>query len=352
MTKIDQVLVHLSQGDAVGDETLNIRNSLRLQGYDSDIYVQETVSNLTNEVNFIKESEPVNSDIILYHYTGVDNLYENIRRYNSKKVLIYHNVTPYEYFIGYDDYFCNLLKNSRDKLKSLNKEFDMIIADSEYNKYELESLGFSNIEVVPILIDFSKYNLTSNIIPQNKGSKGKILFVGRVSPQKKIEELIMIFNYYNKNINPDSQLVIVGDYNIPSYKGYKTVLERIICYYNIKNVFFTGKVSLETLIGYYKWADVFITMSAHEGFCVPLLESMYFKIPIIAKNVCAIPETLSGAGILINKIKYDEISELIDICINDKLFRDKIIEEQNRRLKEFSKEIIEKKLINTIKKIL
>jgi glycosyltransferase involved in cell wall biosynthesis len=354
MIRINQMIETLLRGDAIGDDAISIRKILRSLGYSSDIYVENIMPSMAREAKIVTEKAFMNSDIIIYHYGFIDELCKKIINSRAKKILIYHNVTPHTYFIGYDNKLAQLSKNIRDNLSMLTDKFDIVISDSEYNKQELINIGFKNVEVIPIRINFSKYDLEPDKIELDKDEDtARILFVGRIVPNKMIEDLINIFSYYYRNIDSNGKLVIVGDYSSSfGNQAYYKILLNLVDEYHIKNVYFTDKITLRKLVGYYKWANVFITMSAHEGFCVPLLESMYFGIPVIANNICAIPETLGGAGILINEVNYAEIAELIDICVRDKEIRKRIIERQYERLKDFDYNKVRERFKSCIDKLI
>jgi hypothetical protein len=149
-----------------------------------------------------------------------------------------------------------------------------------------------------------------------------------------------IFYYYYKYINKNSRLLLVGSSN--GFEKYYNELLELIKILDLKNVVITGKVSFNDLVSYYRCADLFLCVSEHEGFCVPIVESMIFHVPIIAYNSTAIPSTLGKSGILFNdKHKYIEIAEMIDIVLNDKTLEGKIISKQDERLNEFSEKSVE-----------
>lgn len=344
------------KGDAIGDEAINIRNLLRGWGYKSDIFVKNVSHEMCNEVIFMYERVAYDADIVIYHYSGGDELYEEVSRCKTKKVLIYHNITPYQYFIGYDDNFAGILKTAREKLRNFTKNYDLVLADSEFNKNELVSYGFDNVKILPIMLDFKKYDITTgkiNHVHDTGINHARILFVGRIASSKMIEDLLLVFYYYSRTVDPEGRLVIVGDY-ATSIAGriYHHQLLKLMQELDIKGVYFAGKVTLEALVGYYRWSNVFLTMSKHEGFCVPLVEAMYMGVPVIANACCAIPETLGGAGILINCKTYSEIAELIHICIDDKDFRDGILHGQNKRLKDFNSRNVSEKLKSYLEQLL
>lgn len=335
--EIHQILPALSYGDAVSNDAIEIRNVLRNMGYISNIYAKYVHEHISKAAYPLKKYKKNPNNIVIYHFSLGDlDVTKFVKLLPDTKVLIYHNITPYHYFKGINDELAQICRNGRYELKSLSKDIKLALADSEYNRNELLDNEFTNTHVLPILVDFSKYDSIPNnkIIEKFDDDYVNLLFVGRIAPNKKQEDLIKTFFFF-KRINPKTRLFIVG-----SSKGmdkYYAKLQFLIKKLDLNDVFLTGNVKFEDLLAYYKIADVFISMSEHEGFCVPLVEAMYFKVPIIAYNSTAIPDTLNHAGILINKKKYIEIAEMIELIVKDHDLQTRLIDGQTRRLKHFNK---------------
>lgn len=342
--KIHQILPAMSYGDAVSNDAIEIRGALRRLGYDSEIFAKYIHPKVSKFVKPLKKYNKSPENIVIYHFSLAGfEVTEFVKSLPDIKILIYHNITPHNYFRYVNDELYNICRIGRYELKTLSKIVKIALGDSEYNKNELDINGFKNTGVLPILLDYSKYDLKPDKAVMEKFNDGfiNLLFVGRISPNKKQEDLIKAFYYYKK-INPKSRLFLAG-----SYKGmekYFNPLQAMVKRLNLTDVIFTGEMTFEEMIAYYRLSDIFLCMSEHEGFCVPLVESMYFKIPIIAYNSTAVPYTLADCGILINEKHYDEIAEMIGLLINDDSLRKKIIEDQNMRLKDFEMAKIETKL--------
>ena len=330
--QIHQILPTLNPGDAIGNEARLMQSLFREWGYTSHIFA-ENIHHITTAFHVEKYREFSNKgNILIYHYSIGSGITEYFKNLPDKKILIYHNITPPEYFIGINEILIKLLKDGRESLPSLVDSVDLAIGDSEYNRRELENMGFSRTAVLPILIDFDIYGrFNTSLLKKYTDDYVNLLFVGRISPNKKQEDILKIYYYY-KSINPNSRLFLVGGFN--GCERYIDQLQDIVKKLQLSDVIFTGSVPFEDLISYYKIADVFLCMSEHEGFCVPLVESMYFNIPIIAYNATAIPFTLGDAGVLVNAKNYSEIAELIDVIIDHDL-KKKITEKQSIQLREF-----------------
>ena len=334
--QIHQVLPALSYGDAASNHAIEIMGILRGSGYSSNIYAKYIHPKVSKFAKPLDKYEKNASNTVIYHLSlaGLD-VSDFVRRLPDKKVLIYHNVTPHHYFKGINDTLYDLCKRGREELKLFDGITKLALGVSEYSRRELEQYGFKDSGVLPIILDYTKYAIQ----PDEKTMRAyatsdyvNLLFVGRIAPNKRIDDLIKIF-YYHKKINLKSRLFIVGSYE--STEKYLAQLQELVKNLGLTDVIFTGQVSFEELIAYYRMADVFICMSEHEGFCVPLLESMYFHIPIIAYNATAVPYTLANCGVLVNEKRYDEIAEMVQLLITDKGLRKRIIEVQNERLKDF-----------------
>jgi len=342
--QIHQIHPIVSYGDAIGNEMVEIRGILKEFGYKSNIYakfIHPKLEDINNYTDYIKVSSPQNILIVHYSIEYGSELLDFIRSLPDKKILLYHNITPPIFFQNFSSAHEHATKNGIHELKHEVKNIvDVALADSEFNRQDLINAGFKKTGVLPYLNNFNKFDITPDrkVIQKYSDEFVNLLVVGRISPNKKVDDAIKCFYYYNKYINSRSRLLLVG-----SYQGmdlYYDYLNNLILKLGLKNVYFTGHINLDELISYYKIGDVFLTMSEHEGFCVPLLESMHFEVPILAYNSTAIPETLGGAGILINNKNYIEIAELINLLVEDQVLRNRIIKKQSERLKFFSRERI------------
>jgi|WetSurMetagenome_2_1015567.scaffolds.fasta_scaffold01437_5 L-malate glycosyltransferase len=340
--QIHQILPTLSPGDAIGNEVRLMQSLFREWGYTSHVFAENIHPETT--ASYVKEYEKYSNkdNILIYHYSIGSDITKFFKTLPDRKILIYHNITPPEYFTGINEILYKLLKDGRSSLPSLIPFVELAIGDSEFNRQELETMGFRRTAVLPILIDFDTYQrFNTSLIKKYTGDYVNLLFVGRISPNKKHEDILKIFYYY-KSINPKSRLFLVGGFN--GCERYIDQLHDIVKKLQLSDVFFTGSVPFEDLISYYKISDVFLCMSEHEGFCVPLVESMFFNIPIIAYNSTAVPYTLDNSGILVKEKKYDEIAELINFITEDNNLKRKIIEKQKGRLKSFEFDEIKRKL--------
>ena len=345
--KIDQFLPTLSNTDAIGNEALIIRSMLKKWGYSSKIFAERYTKQTKRLFNPIKKHKK--SDVIIFHHSIGSKIIKYVKSEDAKKILLYHNVTPDHHFWGTNIEIANLASLGRQQLIEYKDYFDLALADSEYNRQELRDIGYSNTDVLPLLIDYEKYSIahSKQIMNRYKDDYVNLLFVGKIAPHKNQDKIIRVFNFYNKFINPKSRLFLVGSSS--GFEKYNLQLHNLKKRLGLENVIITDGVSQQELISYFKIADLFLCMSEHEGFCVPLIESMYFDVPIIAYNKTAVPGTLGDSSIIFETNNYLEIAELINHVLSDKSLRNRIVANQSKRLKSFELKATSKKLKELIR---
>jgi glycosyltransferase involved in cell wall biosynthesis len=254
------------------------------------------------------------------------------------RVLQYHNVTPARFFAPYDAGVFRLAALGRQELETLVGQTDAALGDSEYNRQELASLGFSNTAVFPIAIDLDRIrNAPRQPALEQVLSDGLLnfLFVGRIAPNKKIEDHIRLAEHYKRYVDTEYRFIFVGKTDgIPRY--YDMVRALLAEYQMPADRFiFTGPVPDIDLATYYRMARVYISLSEHEGFCVPLLEAMAADVPVMAYASTAVPDTLGGAGVQFAPKDLEYAAELLGVLAYDDALRRQVIAGQRRRLQEF-----------------
>lgn len=344
MIKIVQIMPTISYGDAVSNDALCLMKIIKYMGFKTEIYAENISDKVKKYAKNISKYRPDEKDIVIYHFSTGSEIINLIRRLKVyKKIIKYHNITPDKYFKNYNVNLQRLVKDGREQLKKAYDIFDYSLGDSDYNCKELEEYGFKNIEILPVLIPFNDYNRrpSDKITRKFDDNYTNVLFVGRIAPNKKQEDIIKTFYYYKKYIDKESRLFLVGSYQ--GMEEYYDTLKKLVEKLELKDVYFTGHIPFDEIIAYYSIADLFLCMSEHEGFCVPLIESMLYKVPILAYNSSAIENTLGRSGILLNNNSYYDIAEFMYKLKEDSELRKKIISAQEERLKFFSEENTSKK---------
>lgn len=341
--RIIQLLPTLLIGDAIGNYTLALKKVISSMGYKTEIYADSIDPRLKNhEALLVSKIPRLNpDDIIIYHKSTGSKMSFYLGKYKCRKIMIYHNITPPKFFYGYNNTMAEAITYGLKGAKYLSDKIDYCITVSNFNKQNLIDMGYKcKIDVMPILVPFDDYKKApdKDIIEKYKDGNTNILFVGRVAPNKKHEDVIKSFYYYKKYIDENARLFLVG-----SYKGMESYYKRLQEYVRrleLEDVYFTGHVTFAQILAYYRVADVFLCLSEHEGFCVPLIEAMYFDVPIIAYNSTAIPDTLGSSGIMIYEKDPKVVAELINKIITDKNLSRQIIEGQRDHIKDFEYEKI------------
>ncbi|PWT88652.1 MAG: hypothetical protein C5B54_10290 [Acidobacteria bacterium] len=353
--QIHQLVPALHDGDAIGDSARAIRDFLRRKHINSNIYAYTIDDNLSQEaIDFKSQQPPDGPDVLLIlHFALPSGMTEYLKRAHCKKALIYHNITPAFYWLRYDKALVHLAYAGRKELESLAPFIDRAAGDSEYNRQELQQLSFPNTCVLPIYVKQERYSIApSPYVLEQLQNTFNFLFVGRVAPNKKLEDVIKLFHFYRKLYNPLSRLIFVGKINVTPayYASLRQLMARLALMPD--DVVFTGHVDWAELVAYYKSSHIFVSMSEHEGFCVPLIEAMICDTPIVAYSTTAIPYTLGDAGIQFQEKDFEEIAGICRKIEIDKSFKDSILETQRKQLKKYSKEEIEKSVEEFINPLL
>jgi glycosyltransferase involved in cell wall biosynthesis len=351
--EIHQFATSLTYGDAISDELLEIQKALRKKGYKSEIFTRFYEPRMAKYAKDFKEYTKFSSssNVVIFHFSIGSPVSKMFFRIPDKRIMIYHNITPYEFFLDYHRILSRECYKGRLEIKLFVEKVDLALGDSEFNRRELESLGYASTGVLPLLIDFSKFDGKTDTVVRRIYDNGKftILFVGRVIPNKKFEDVIKTFSLYKKYFNPESQLLLVGDFR--GMERYLVALERLVDELELSDVHFTGRVDFAELLACFRLADVYLSMSEHEGFGVPLIESFYLGLPVVAYAAGAVEETMNGGGILIHEKDFAKTAVLLDKLHKDGAFRKKIVLAQKQALQKFSQENVSQILLSHIQRV-
>lgn len=333
-TTIHQLVAGFATGDAISHEALALRDICREAGFASEIYApaDRIAADAIGTCHPLVEYQPNANDSIIFHYSITSPATTAFRTSPARKILIYHNITPPEFFTPFDTSVAGQLTAARQELKEILGHADAVWADSAFNAAEIKALGFPNAKVFPLLFRPDGQDIPPDpaILAKFNVPMKNILFVGRIAPNKCIEELITAFAWFHKNIEPQSRLLIVGsDRSAPTYYA---MLKMYAAELGLDTVFFERFASPAGLSAYYQVADIFATTSRHEGYCLPLVEAMYKGIPVIARQTGGTPEAMGNAGVLFEDLRAEELAELLGLACYDAPFRQSIIESQQKRI--------------------
>lgn len=327
---VHQVLATLGYGDAIGHEVLGIQRVLRSAGYESDIFVETADPRLESLTRHYRElvdaTHPDN--LLLHHFSIGSKASRTAYALPDRMALIYHNITPPEYFAAVHRRLARQCFRGRREIHAYVDRCDLALGDSEFNREDLESLGFPRTAVLPVVPDLSHLDNPADwmVTRQFDDDWTNVLFVGRVIANKKIEDVIRCFHAYHTRFNPRSRLIIAGVFSL--FERYFAALTHMVDELGLQHVHFAGHVSDAELIAYYEVADLFLCASEHEGFCVPLIEAFYKQVPVLAYAATAVPATMDGAGVLYDTKDPGHVAGLMDGVLSDPDLQDAIVDEQ------------------------
>jgi glycosyltransferase involved in cell wall biosynthesis len=348
---VNQWVPAAHRGDAIGDSARRVRDLLRAMGHDAELYALTVDDELRHDVRAFADPAARRGDLTIFHYALPSPMTAAFASLESGRVLQYHNVTPAEYFAPFDAGLFRLATLGRQELATLAGHTDLALGDSEYNRQELESIGFAPTGVFPIAVDTTRVTR-----PAARPSLEQILddglvnflFVGRMAPNKKIEDIIKLAEVYKRYIDAYYRFIFVGRYDV--VPRYYAMIRALMAEYRLLDdrFVFTGAVPDEELAVYYQNAAVYLSLSEHEGFCVPLIEAMAADVPVLAYSAAAVPDTLGGAGVQFAPKDLEYAAELLGALAFDDDLRAQVIARQRRRLADFGDARIVRELTSVI----
>jgi glycosyltransferase involved in cell wall biosynthesis len=335
---VNQWVPAAHRGDAIGDSARRVRAMLRDMGHQSDIFALTIDDDLKDDVRPFDGPSARAGDLTIFHYAVPSPMTEAFANLPRGRILQYHNVTPAHFFAPYHAGVFHLASLGRRELATLAGRTDVALGDSAFNRAELDALGFDNTGVFPIAIDVDRIAAAPRrpaLEQMLDDGPLNFLFVGRIVPNKKIEDHIRLAEMYKRYVDENYRFIFVGRTDgIPRY--YDMVRALIAEFQMPSDRFvFTGPVPDEDLATYYRSASVYISLSEHEGFCVPLLEAMAADVPVLAYGSTAVPDTLGGAGVEFHPKDLEFAAELLGELAYNEGLRASVIAGQQRRLADF-----------------
>jgi glycosyltransferase involved in cell wall biosynthesis len=342
--RIDQWVPALHRGDAIGDSARLMRDAFRSWGHQADVYALELDEDLRGDGRAWSEWRAGSpADAVILHYALPSPLTQALRSHRGRRALIHHNITPPVFFAGYDEEMVRICEIGRAELATLRDHVDLALGDSEFNREELEAAGFARTGVLPIYLDFARYAEAPGEVLARDLADGRtnVLFVGRLVPNKRHDDLIRMAAYWKRYIAPGLRLVLVG--KPPRRPGYLDALQSLMREQGFTpwEVVFTGHLEHRDLLACYRTAHVFVSMSEHEGFGVPLVESMIMDVPVLAYRAGAVPGTLGRGGVLFDEKQFDEVAEMAWRLAAAGPLRTAVLQAQTRRRDHFAPAAVE-----------
>lgn len=355
MAAIHQFLAGYAFGDAISNHARSLRDIFRAWGYESLIYSKSAHIHPA----LYRDSKPLGTfvaepdDIVILHLSIGGELNHQFRDLKCRKAIIYHNVTPHTFFLGVAEEIAHQLKLGREEVAMLAGAADVNMAVSQFNASELVELGYEDVKVVPLVLDLERLSQgkpDKAMLKDFKEPKTTIGFIGRVAPNKCIEDLMHAFYYYKTYVNPNSRFILAGSYGATMI--YKQVLEMFRNKLDLEDFHILGSVTEDQLRTVYQLSEVFLCMSEHEGVCIPLLEAMQSGTPVLAYAAAAIPETMDGAGVIVREKNWPAIAKMIQKMVEPGPFREGLIAGQHSRLERYRDQNLEAKLKDALAPLL
>ena len=331
----------LSPRDAVGHHTLAVDDLLREMGHDTTLFAQRIHPDLASRARDFRDriaEEP--ADAVLYQASTGSPVADHLLGRPEPLVLGYHNLTPAEAFDPWEPHIGAELDAGRRQLARLARRAVAAVADSHFNADELVDFGLDDVRVAPVLFEPPQLPDRSTA----PGGAPTLLFVGRLAPNKRQQDLIAAVAELRRT-RPDARLRLVGASSSARYEDALRVFADRIAPGAVE---FAGSVPYEDLVASYGSADVFVCLSEHEGFCVPVIEAMGAGLPVVARAAAVLPETVDDAGLLLTDPGPAEVSAAIDAVLDDPELRASMAERGRIRAAHFApdraKEIMRREL--------
>lgn len=347
-TAVHQLASGFKAGDAISNDVLEIQRLLRSWGSASEIFTDPAFTSpvMRGVARDYREFEAEDSAdaVMLFHFSIGTQLSTWFAGLKARKVIKYHNITPAHFFTATDPATAERLARGREELKAFAAVPELALAASGYSERELVEAGYRRTGVLPIAINFELLDAPPDpaMLARLGGNAVNVLFVGRVTPNKKFEDVIKTFYFFQKTMRPRSRLVLAGALDV--LDRYANYLHGLVRELDLRDVIFTRHVTQAELNACYRTADIFLCMSEHEGFCIPLVEAMHFGVPIVAYAQEAVRETLGGSGVLITSKDCEATAEVLDLLVSDQTLRQRIVARQRERLRAFRPDVVGQRL--------
>jgi L-malate glycosyltransferase len=332
--RVHQVLATLGYGDAIGHEVFGIRRALRNAGFDSEIIVETSDPRLEDEtIDYRELIDGVGEDdLLIHHFSLGSRASRTAFALPCRMVLVYHNITPPEYFLGVHEHLVRQCYHGRRELLPYRSRVDLALGDSEFNRQELETLGFAETAVLPVVPGFTHLmgEPDERTLDAFDDDRTNILFVGRVVPNKRPDQVIRYFHAYKTLYDPRARLILAGSYG--GFETYVAQLHTLVAELGVQDVTLLGQVSDAAISSLYDVADLFLCASEHEGFCVPIMESFYKQVPVLAYAATAVPATMDGGGVLFDTRDPRRVAALMHGLVSDDDLADQVVAAQDAAL--------------------
>jgi glycosyltransferase involved in cell wall biosynthesis len=353
--RIDQWVPALHRGDAIGDSARLMRDAFRRWGHEADVWAPHIDEDLAGDGRPYSEFPAAGAgpdNVVILHYALPSRMTADLRAFPGRRVLLHHNITPPGFFVPWDPEMVRICALGGEEVAGLRDAVDLALADSEFTRQELEAAGFRRTGVLPIFLDFARYREAPNpvLLRRLDDERTSLLFVGRVAPNKRQEDLIRLASFWKRALSPAVRVVLVGrlprretGHGLPLRAHYFDALQAFAYEEGLtsEEAFFVGHADHADLLACYATADVFVSMSEHEGFGVPLVESMLMGLPVLARRAAAVAGTLGEGGVTFDGFDLPAVAEMARLLATEGDLRTRVLAAQSRRLDAFAPAAVE-----------
>jgi glycosyltransferase involved in cell wall biosynthesis len=335
MRTINQVVAAVTPGDAVSEQAFAWQRLLFESGYPGQVLAEYVDSRMVGQAQALDAAGKellLQGDAVLHYSVGTaatDVALQSCRRI----ALYYHNVTPGELLRDFNPALAEECDRGRRQLKDLRDRVAPVLAVSAFNAADLRNAGLGEATVVPLLLD-----LPLEVPRDARASDPIVLTVGRVVPNKRLEDVIKAFALFQRHRAPEASLVLIGSHS--GFENYRLALDRLIDTIGVDRVFFTGPISREARDAWYRRAHVYLSMSVHEGFCAPVVEALAHGAPVVARRAAAVPETLGDAGLILDGDDLPLVAEALHEVVSSAETRKALAEAAAMRLNDLRPEAV------------
>jgi L-malate glycosyltransferase len=351
---VHQFIPALNPRDATGTHTLLVRDVLRAAGWRSEIFAEAIHDDLAAEAykHWMYPDHAAPGDVHIYQFSTSSAVAGFLAERSEPLILDFHNFTAPEHFAGWEPHTQERAARAADELALLAPRAALGLAVSAFNERQLTAAGCRRTMVVPVLVDYDRVRsapdarVAADLADAKRGGGIDILFVGRVVPSKAQHELVKALWAFRRLYDPSARLHLVGG---SSSFDYLKALRGFVRDAGLQEaVRITGAVSDEALAAYYAAADVYLSLSAHEGFGVPLIEAMRAGVPVVARGVGAVAETVGDAALLLAGEDPSYVAAALHRVGTDAALRRYLVEAGTRRAAAFSRDVVAPQLVAAV----
>lgn len=343
MPTLHQFVPTLEPG-ATGDHAREIQRLVRSAGWHSELFAYETkppFEALGHDYRDYGAGVPAEPDDLLLYHVAIGSVVADWLIERRETLLLYfHNLTPAEYFDRWEPFAAYACTWGRSQLRRLVDRTSFAMAASAFSQRELLDVGYLDTAVVPILLDTEQFEVDVDRDTLERLEKARAdggaqwLFIGRLSPNKTQEDIIKAFAVYRRVYDPRARLAVLGG---DAESTYGQALRRYVNELGLDGaVEIPGRVPGAVQVAHLRTADVFVCLSEHEGFGVPLLEAWYHRIPVVAFDAGAIAEVAGDGALILADKSPTTVAAAVARVLSDDGVRARLVANSATRLDDFA----------------